>query len=75
MDEAIALRQVFSRRLILAMRLRGVSLVALENMTDISQTPLWEYRRGAELPRMQNLVRLCRALRVSIDYLCGLTDE
>lgn len=63
------------QRLTLAREVRGMSRSDLAAATGISVVSIGFYERGELDPGTSALVKLCRALDVSADFLLGLTDD
>lgn len=63
------------QRLTLAREIRGMSRSDLATATGISVVSIGYYERGELDPGTSALVKLCRALDVSADFLLGLTDD
>ena len=53
----------------------GLSQVDLARLVNISQTQISKYELGQNLPTADILVALSRVLRISIDWLVGVSDE
>ncbi len=64
----------FSRRLVVAMAKRGMTLAELAEATQLPVSTISESRAGRQAPKFHSLVRLCRALSVSADWLCCLGE-
>ena len=47
----------------------------LAQLLGVSTTTISAYERGEMLPKVANLIKLAELLDISIDYLCGVTDE
>jgi transcriptional regulator with XRE-family HTH domain len=69
--ETVEALDTFSRRLCRAMAERKVSVTQLAIRTGIPASHLSRYRAGVKEPMLCNLMKLCRAIPVSADYLCG----
>ena len=65
----------FGFRLCRVMALRKISVQRLSTRTGIARSHLSQYRSGVKEPMLFNLVKLCKALPVSADYLCGLESD
>ena len=64
----------FSERLKLAMSIREYSVEDLANRTHTSHSTISMYRSGKRLPNILILRLIAKELRVSTDYLLGLSD-
>lgn len=63
----------FTRRLLAAREMAGISQAELSRRCGLSKSHLSQMERGAnENPSLDSLVRLSRGLGVPIDYLAGL---
>ncbi len=51
-----------------------LSLDRLAEMTELSKTGLWELEKGRTEPRAGTLLRLCRVLGCSADWLLGVNE-
>jgi transcriptional regulator with XRE-family HTH domain len=51
------------------------SLADLAGRTELSKTHLWQVEQGRSEPGAGVIVRLCRALGVSADWLLGVGEE
>jgi transcriptional regulator with XRE-family HTH domain len=65
----------FSRRLCRAMAERNMSVTQLSAKTGIAASHLSRYRAGVKEPMLCNLMKICRAIPVSADYLCAMDDR
>lgn len=52
-----------------------LSLDELAALTELSKTGLWQVEKGRSEPSAGTVVRLCRALRVSADWLLDVGEE
>ena len=64
----------FSERLKIAMTIRQCSVESLASRTHTSQSTISMYRCGKRLPNIEILRLIAKELRVSSDYLLGLSD-
>jgi len=64
----------FSERLKIAMSIRQYTVEDLALRTHTSQSTISMYRSGKRLPNIEILRLIARELRVSSDYLLGLSD-
>lgn len=69
------LYQVFPVHLRYARSVRGLSLLDLEYRTRLPLASLRRYEKGDQLPHTTTLYQLAKALRVSTDFLLGLSYE
>lgn len=65
----------FGDRLYEVMKQQGLSNANLAAIIFVSPTTISGYRTGRRSPNVEGLVSLCTALKVSADYLLGLTDS
>ncbi len=54
---------------------RGISQKWLADEADTTEATISRYIAGKNQPEINIVVRIAKALRVSVDYLCGLTDS
>ena len=64
----------FSERLKIAMSIRQYSVEDLAARTYTSHSTISMYRSGKRLPNLEILRLIAKELRVSTDYLLGLSD-
>lgn len=64
----------FSERLKIAMAIRQYTVEDLAARTYTSQSTISMYRCGKRLPNIEILRLIAKELRVSSDYLLGLSD-
>ena len=64
----------FSERLKIAMSIRQYSVDDLAARIYTSQSTISMYRSGKRLPNLEMLRLIAKELRVSSDYLLGLSD-
>ena len=64
----------FSERLKIAMSIRQYTVEDLAARIYTSQSTISMYRSGKRLPNLEMLRLIAKELRVSTDYLLGLTD-
>lgn len=74
MEKDTELRAIFSRRLKAARLLRKERQTDVIRRTCIASQALCDYEHGRRTPTIERLVILAKSLRVSTDYLLGLTD-
>jgi Zn-dependent peptidase ImmA (M78 family) len=67
------MREVFKVKLFTARKIAGLTLEELANVTQISKQTLSKYENGQVTPNSDSLIKLCKALEVSADYL--LSEE
>lgn len=65
----------FPKRLKAARELRGLSQAELAEKAGFQPSAISRFENGAAKPSFDNLRRLAGALRVTTDYLLGLSDE
>ena len=73
MDQS--LRQILGERIHLVRRRVGLSQVELAARAEISPTTLNRVELGRQKLYAETLVTLAQILRVSVDYLVGMTDD
>ncbi len=61
----------FSERLLLVLKDRKITQRELAEKINTTETALSRYVNGSRKPRMDNLLKLARALNVSVEYLTG----
>ena len=74
--EDLGLERIFPERLEDALELRGLEPEDLE-ADDVSAASTIKYygRYGGRLPSLRTAVRIACHLGVSLDWLCGLSDD
>jgi len=72
LDTAIAL---FPKRLRIVREALNVSQHELARLCGLSINQISRYELGLREPTSTSLIKIARALNVSMDYLVGLTDE
>lgn len=65
----------FSERLVLAMNVRDVSNKELADAVFVAPSTISSYRTGHRIPDIEQLALLSTTLKVSSDYLLGLSDS
>ena len=65
----------FRPRLREAMRASGLNESELAEMVDMTRPAISMYLSGRRIPETVSLIRLCRALDISADYLLGLSGD
>ena len=53
---------------------KGLSIYKLEQMAGLGNGTIGKWRNGKEI-RSNTLMKVSKALDVSVDYLLGITDE
>jgi transcriptional regulator with XRE-family HTH domain len=74
MEKNLELRETFSRRLKAARSLRKERQTDVVKRTRISSQALCDYEAGRRTPTVERLVTLAKSLRVSTDYLLGISN-
>lgn len=64
----------FGERLTLAMYRRKLNNAQLGDMIHIDHSLIAKFRTDKRLPRLETAIAICKALRVSMDWMCGLRD-
>jgi len=54
---------------------RGISQKWLADEAGTTEATISRYISGKHQPEISIVVRIAKALRISVDYLCGLTDS
>lgn len=65
----------FQERLEQALQLRDMTPAQLSKATSIGEGAISQYRKGAYKASQKSLEKISRALRVSIPWLMGISDE
>ena len=71
----IEMKQVFPRRLTMAIEEKGISYTTLARMVNSTETTIRGYTAGIKTPKGPIIALLARALDVSADYLLGVVDK
>lgn len=66
---------VFSERLKDIRKQKGLSQKKYASLLDISSVTLSHYENGKREPDLERLVSICTRLKVSSDYMLGLTNS
>ena len=66
---------VFGERLLEARTIRDLSQEELAEKADLQSSAVSHFETGKRKPSFHNLRRLADALKVTSDYLLGLTDD
>jgi ribosome-binding protein aMBF1 (putative translation factor) len=69
------MNDTFAVRLMRAQAAAGLCTYALAKKAGINKAVLYQLEHGNFNPSFKTLVSLARALNVSLDWLCCLTDE
>ena len=65
------IKETFSQRLLKIRKVRGLSQYDLADMTGISQRMIVHYEKHAKNPPSRSIIKLAKALNVTIDELVG----
>lgn len=65
----------FSDRLILLRQEKDLTQVQVANGTGLTENSIQNYERGRRKPTYDALIAIAKYFNVSLDYLCGLSDE
>lgn len=68
-------RPIFSRRLEKLRCLAGMTQKIFSEKLNLPRAVYASYERGDREPPMKNLIKIADGLNVSLDWLCGRTDE
>ena len=66
---------IFSERLKNTRLYRNLSQSALAERSALSVRQIIRYEQGVSDPTVTAAISMCKALGVSLDYLCGLSDN
>lgn len=66
---------IFSERLKNRMKEQGITQTKLSEETGIPQRTISDYTKGKTVPNVLNMNLLCVALKISSDYLLGLSND
>lgn len=66
---------IFSERLRALRTIKNLSQTALADMLHISVRTIIRYENGDRVPDIETACLLAKILNVSLDYLCGLSDN
>lgn len=67
--------QVFGERLAFAREVRGLTQAQLAERMEQHESLIGQYESMYRLPGYKNIIELCHALRISSDWLLGLSTE
>ncbi|MCL2851280.1 MAG: helix-turn-helix domain-containing protein [Firmicutes bacterium] len=65
----------FAERLVEVLSFKGIAQVELSRRLEVGQATVNAWCTGTHEPNFDMLVRICRELDESADYLLGLKDE
>lgn len=68
-------RQLFASRMREARKKQGMELKTLRELVGISQSAMSHYSTGTTIPPLTHAVKIAEALGVSLDWLCGLSED
>lgn len=68
-------KTIFASRLKEARKKKKIELQALREKVNISQSAMSHYSTGTTVPTLEVAAKLAEALGVSLDWLCGLSEE
>lgn len=71
----MSLEEIFAERLKLTLKRAGLNALELSEMTGISNSTISTYIRMARTPSIWRVVEIAKVLDVSVDWLCGLTED
>lgn len=66
--------QTFSVRFNEILRIRRITKVELAKLVNCSHSTIYTYVIGRNFPTKKNLLKICKILQISPDWLLGLTD-
>lgn len=53
----------------------GFTQIDLAEMTDSTQSQIWQYESGKSMPSLDKLIVLAEVLQTSTDWLLGLSND
>lgn len=65
----------FGERLVLALDIRGMQQKELAEKSGLTEVTISRYISGSREPKAVNIIKICKALCVSSDWLLGLKDN
>ena len=68
-------RESIRRTLVYQMKKQGISVQARANHLNVPPQKIDSYLSGKSSPRILMIVSICEFLKISSDYLLGVTDE
>ena len=75
MEKAYLNQNIFGRRLAEEMKRRNITNQELADAIYVSVSAISGYRTGRRVPSMDHVVRICKTISVSSDYLLGITEN
>lgn len=66
---------IFGIKLKEARKIRGLSQDDLQAKCKLDTSAISALENGRRKPSMETLIKICDALNVSSDYMCGFTDS
>ena len=67
--------QNYGKRLKEARKAKGLTQVEIAEILDISQTSYQRMETGEHDMKMSNIIKICRTLDISADWLIGVDDK
>lgn len=62
-------------RLVLALDIRGMQQKELAEMSGLTEVTISRYITGSREPKADNIIKICKVLCISSDWLLGLKDN
>ena len=69
------IKSTFSNILRNLLKTRGISQKWLADAATTTEATISRYAAGQNQPELEILIQIAKALNVSVDYLCGMTDS
>ena len=74
-DEDIEMRKTISKRLWTILEDQNITQVELAELSGVTPNTLATILYAKNTCRVTNLIKISKALMVSMDYICGMSDE
>ena len=74
-EEDIEMRKTISKRLWTILEDQNISQVELSELSGVTPNTLAAILYAKNTCRVTNLIKISKALMVSMDYICGISDE
>lgn len=68
-------KKIYSQRIKELRTMLNMTQINFANLIDCAQTALSSYENGNTVPSLDTMINIASSLNVSVDWLCGLTDN
>lgn len=74
-QEDIAVRKTISKRIWAILEDQNMTQAELSKISNVPQNTLYAMLYEKNTTSVTNLIKISKALMVSMDYICGMSDE